>query len=640
MNPLPPADATAPAADLSPEHVRPGLVESAPSSSSDAADDAAAALASGNIAGKLAGETREADGNVAAAADSARNHDDDVAGSGAEGSEGESADGVRRSRGPLGRRRRGRGERPTREDGAARDVQQDNALTAETPVPYVPLAGEGDDVNLLAMAEQPLAHAVLERGRRAAKVALNANSDKLHKVLADAGIGSRRDMEELIGAGRVSVNGAPAHVGQRVMPTDQVRVNGRPLNVRRQSGRAPRVLLYHKVTGEIVSQDDPEKRPTVFDKLPKVSGGRWIAVGRLDFNTEGLLVLTTSGELANRLMHPRYEVEREYAVRVMGELNPEQSQRLLDGVELEDGTARFQRLEDAGGQGANHWYRAVISEGRNREVRRIFEAIGIQVSRLIRIRYGAVQLPRALSRGRFQELAPAWVEAWLHDLGMATEQARPRPGAAPARKGGGTKRGSPIRTAGPRQPDPMISNVDYFTQDPNAGRRGGFGANRGGGNGGGNGAGRSGGNFRGNFDGKPPRAGGPGRQPDPMVSTVNYFTQERGAAPRRGKPGNGPGRANGPRQPDPMASTVNYIAQDPNVTRRGRPGGGKPGGGAGGAGAGGTGGRSGRPGGGNRQPDPMTSTVNYIAQGRGPGQRSGGAGPGAFRRPKTRSGPG
>jgi len=538
----------------------------------------------------------------------------------------EGSDGQRRSRGPHGRRRRGRGERPVREatavEGATTEAATQPAAVA------VPLAGEGEEVNALAMAEHPLAHAVLERGRRAAKVALNANSDKLHKVLADAGIGSRRDMEELIVAGRVSVNGAPAHVGQRVMPTDQVRVNGKPLNVRRQPGRVPRVLLYHKVTGEIVSQDDPEKRPSVFDKLPKVSGARWIAVGRLDFNTEGLLVLTTSGELANRLMHPRYEVEREYAVRVMGELTPEQSQRLQDGVELEDGVARFQRLEDAGGQGANHWYRAVISEGRNREVRRIFEAIGIQVSRLIRIRFGAVQLPRALSRGRFQELAPAWVEAWLHDLGVAGEPARARNGGAPGRKNGGPKRGGPQgRPAAQRQPDPMVSNVNYFAQDPNAARRGGFGGS-GGNGGGGNGNGRAGGNYRGNFEGKPGRAGGGPRQPDPMVSTVNYFTQERGAAPRRGKPGNGPGRANGPRQPDPMASTVNYIAQDPNAPRRGRPGGGKPGAPGGN--------KAGRPGG-NRQPDPMTSTVNYIARGQGPGPRPGG-GPGGFRRPKTRGG--
>jgi 23S rRNA pseudouridine2605 synthase len=610
MNPSLPSDATAPTSELPTEpagHPADALAAHAAGMEQATRASAVALEPAGADEPGDAPDPLDADGNTASP----------------EG-EGEGADSARRSRGPHGRRRRGRAERPVREGQAAEEIP------AEPAPPVLPLAGEGDDVNALAMAEHPLAHAVLERGRRAAKVALNANSDKLHKVLADAGIGSRRDMEELIVAGRVSVNGAPAHVGQRVMPTDQVRVNGRPLNVRRQPGRAPRVLLYHKVSGEIVSQDDPEKRPSVFDKLPKVSGGRWIAVGRLDFNTEGLLVLTTSGELANRLMHPRYEVEREYAVRVMGELNAEQSQRLLDGVELEDGTARFQRLEDAGGQGANHWYRAVISEGRNREVRRIFEAIGIQVSRLIRIRYGAVQLPRSLSRGRFQELAPAWVEAWLHDLGMATEQARPRTGGAPGRKPGGPKRGGPGRPTGQRQPDPMVSNVNYFAQDPNAARRGGFGGSGGGGNnGGGNAGGRAGGNFRGNFEGKPARPAGSGRQPDPMASTASYFTQERGGAPRRGKPGNGPGRSGGPRQPDPMASTVNYIAQDPNGPRRGRPPGGKPGGMPGG--------KAGRPGG-SRQPDPMTSTVNYIARGQGPGQRTGGAGQGNFRRPKTRGG--
>src|SRR5258706_657302 len=171
------------------------------------------------------------------------------------------------------------------------------------------LAATGEDINLSAMAPQPLARDLLERGRRAAKQVENAQSEKLHKVLADAGVGSRRDMEELIIAGRISVNGEPAHIGQRVLASDQVRINGKPLN-RRQSGpaRPPRVLLYHKNAGEIVSQDDPERRPTVFEKLPRVGGGRWIAVGRLDFNSEGLLLFTTSGELANRLMHPRYEI--------------------------------------------------------------------------------------------------------------------------------------------------------------------------------------------------------------------------------------------------------------------------------------------------------------------------------------------
>jgi len=361
-------------------------------------------------------------------------------------------DGERRLRGPLGRRRRGRGERPNRE-GAPTEPRQAEAL--------LPLA-DGEDINVAAMPEQPLPRELLERGRRAAQSALNAQSDKLHKVLADAGIGSRREMEELIVAGRVSVNGQPAHVGQRVLPTDQVRINGKPLQ-RRQPGKPPRVLIYHKPTGEIVSHDDPQSRPSVFERFPKVSGGRWISVGRLDLNTEGLLVVTTSGDLANRMTHPRFEVEREYAVRVVGLLTDEQRQRLLEGVELEDGPARFTRLEDAGGQGVNHWYRAVIKEGRNREIRRMFEAVGLQVSRLIRIRFGSIALPRSLARGRFLELTPGWVEAWLHDLGIGSEAIRGRPGGP--RRAEGPRRGKPAggRPGGAaRQPDPMTSTVSYI----------------------------------------------------------------------------------------------------------------------------------------------------------------------------------
>jgi 23S rRNA pseudouridine2605 synthase len=368
-------------------------------------------------------------------------------------------DGERRLRGPLGRRRRGRGERPNR-DGAPAEARQ-----AE---PLLPLA-DGEEINVAAMPEQPLPRELIERGRRAAQSALNAQSDKLHKVLADAGIGSRREMEELIVAGRVSVNGQPAHVGQRVLPTDQVRINGRPLQ-RRQPGKPPRVLIYHKPTGEIVSHDDPQSRPSVFERFPKVSGGRWISVGRLDLNTEGLLVATTSGDLANRLTHPRFEVEREYAVRVVGLLTDEQRQRLLEGVELDDGAARFARLEDAGGQGVNHWYRAVIKEGRNREIRRMFESVGLQVSRLIRIRFGAIALPRSLARGRFLELTPGWVEAWLHDLGMGSEAVRARPGGP--RRADGPRRGNPAggRSGGaPRQPDPMTSTVSYIANGTHPG---------------------------------------------------------------------------------------------------------------------------------------------------------------------------
>lgn len=240
---------------------------------------------------------------------------------------------------------------------------------------------------------------------------------KLHKVLADAGVGSRRDMEELIIAGRVSVNGEPAHTGQRVAATDQVRINGKLLQ-RKVVQRPPRVMLYHKPTGEIVSQDDPEGRPTVFQSIPMLKGARWVAIGRLDFNTEGLLIFTNSGDLANRMMHPRYGMEREYAVRLLGELTPEQQKQLLEGVPLEDGPASFTALEEAGGEGVNRWYRVVINEGRNREVRRMFEAIGLTVSRLIRTRFGNVCLPSMLKRGRSIELESEEVALLLEKAGM------------------------------------------------------------------------------------------------------------------------------------------------------------------------------------------------------------------------------
>ena len=381
---------------------------------------------------------------------------------------------AREPRGPRGRRRRGRGGRGrSNAPGAMRtaegEVEAEGTAAAAEARPQAPLVlGEGEELNPDGLAPAPLPRELLERGRRAARQAAAAQSEKLQKILADAGIGSRRDMEELIVAGRVSVNGEPAHIGQRVSPTDQVRVNGKPLQ-RKQSGRLPRVLIYHKPPGEIVSQDDPGERPTVFERLPKVSGGRWVAVGRLDFNTEGLLILTTSGDLANRLMHPRYEVEREYAVRVLGELTPEARHRLLEGVALDDGEAKFSRVDDEGGTGANHWYRVTISEGRNREVRRMFSAVGLEVSRLIRVRYGTVQLPRSLARGRFSELSPEWVRAWMHDLGISEEDVRGKGGGKPQGQGG--RRNKPQRQGPPRQPDPMTSTVQYII----AGGRPGFG---------------------------------------------------------------------------------------------------------------------------------------------------------------------
>jgi 23S rRNA pseudouridine2605 synthase len=270
---------------------------------------------------------------------------------------------------------------------------------------------------------------------------LTAEDDapKLHKVLADVGLGSRRDMEELIIAGRVSVNGEPAHIGQRILPTDQVRINGKLLQ-RKVSKKPPRVLVYHKPAGEIVSHNDPEGRPSVFDRLPNMKAAKWLAVGRLDFNTEGLLLFTTSGDLANRLMHPRYGIDREYAVRTLGELEEGMRQKLLNGVELEDGTAQFSKIADGGGEGVNKWYRVTIGEGRNREVRRMFEAIGLTVSRLIRTRYGVMTLPNSLKRGRWEELEENAVRELLAASGMD------KPAAAGSNAGGkprGDRKGAP-----------------------------------------------------------------------------------------------------------------------------------------------------------------------------------------------------
>jgi 23S rRNA pseudouridine2605 synthase len=408
-----------------------------------------------------------------------------------------------RARGPHGRRRRGRG---------GNSGERVQTSSASGPVqPAAPLVGEGEEINPAAMAESALSRDVLERGRRAAKQVLSSQSEKLQKVLADAGVGSRREMEELIIAGRVSVNGQPAHTGQRVTPSEQVRVNGKPLP-RRQPGRLPRVLIYHKPVGEIVTQDDPGQRPTVFEKLPKVSGGRWIAVGRLDLNTEGLMVFTTSGELANRLMHPRYEVEREYAVRVIGQLSEEQRQALLEGVTLEDGPARFSTIEDAGGQGINHWYRVVISEGRNREVRRVFDAVDLTVSRLIRIRFGSIQLPRSLARGRFYELAPEWVQAWVHDLGIGIDEVRQRTGGGQGQgQGHGQGRGGHGHSRNGQQHPGRNGNGPPRSQMPGQGGPQGGQKNR------------------------QPSKNGPPKQPDPMTSSVHYIAAGHGL-PNNGRP--------------------------------------------------------------------------------------------------------
>jgi 23S rRNA pseudouridine2605 synthase len=335
---------------------------------------------------------------------------------------------------------------------------------------------------------------------------------KLHKVLAQAGLGSRLEMEQLILEGRISVNNEPAHIGQRIQFGDQVKVNGKPIRYRIDPPPA-RVIAYHKPVGEVVTHDDPQNRPTVFRKLPRLMQGKWQSVGRLDLNTEGLLLFTSSGELANKLMHPRFGLEREYAVRVLGALSNEEKQKLLDGVRLDDGMASFGSIEDGGGEGSNCWYRVTISEGRNREVRRMLESVGHAVSRLIRIRYGAMVLPRGLKRGAWLELDESDIRALVQAAGA----------------------GRPEAPAEGRLED-----------GPGAGGRGGNKRNRG----------RSG-----------PRVGdGPRRDMSqgapggPRGQKPRRDNGQQGQA--RGSNADGGDRQRGAAQPDPMKTSVGYIGMD------------------------------------------------------------------------------
>lgn len=417
---------------------------------------------------------------------------------------------------------------------------------------------------------------------------------KLHKVLAQAGLGSRLEMEQLILEGRISVNAEPAHIGQRIQFGDTVKVNGKPIRVRIDQP-PPRVIAYHKPAGEVVTHDDPQNRPTVFRRLPKLFQGKWQSVGRLDLNTEGLLLLTSSGELANKLMHPRFGLEREYAVRVLGALSNEEKKRLLEGVTLDDGVAQFGSIEAGGGEGANCWYKVTISEGRNREVRRMFEAVGHAVSRLIRIRYGAMVLPRGLKRGAFVELdendiwaltsAVSRSEARADTRGELASQAQPEGGtlAEPRRSvrqndrprsGAGRSRN---QNADQRGIGPSADATQAFDHRLNGAPRGNMrDANAPGTGNRGRGQGGNGGQ---NARFGPPGAGGPqgqkrrddrgvrnekspgGAQPDPMKTSFGYigadtFTRQRqepGQTQRRGGGSGGNtggfgGSSNGPRR--------------------------------------------------------------------------------------------
>ncbi len=431
---------------------------------------------------------------------------------------------------------------------------------------------------------------------------------KLHKVLAQSGIGSRRDMEQAIVDGLVEVNGQLAHTGQRISFGDQIKVNGKPVRVR-IIPPPPRIIAYHKPTGEVVTNDDPEHRPTVFRRLPRLPQGKWQAVGRLDINTEGLLLFTNSGDLANRLMHPRFGVEREYAVRVLGTLDAESKAMLLEGVTIDGQTASFRSIENGGGEGLNHWYRVVITEGRNREVRKLFDAVDLTVNRLIRIRYGCIVLPRGLKRGVWVDLEDSDIRAIRRLAGGEAEGGPrdPRSNARDAQQAraprgrdkppkGERRDGSPPRPDVPNRDRPFSEGRGPRPPQAEAPLR----------------------TERSNEE-RPPRDDDldddfdPSRIPNPLEQTFdkrfvqNPRTPAGGRNFRTGGGGFGAGgsappaprKGDGPRQPDPMQTSVGYIGGDAFHRKNARGGGGQ-GGGGGGYGGNGGGNSGGGRGGGNR----------------------------------------
>lgn len=416
------------------------------------------------------------------------------------------------------------GARPSRQDGAAREKRKAGAPAVQGYEFEDVVSGRFD-------ADDASAEAV-----PAKRVLLpQVETPKLHKVLAQAGLGSRLEMEQLILEGRISVNNEPAHIGQRIQFGDQVKVNGKPIRYRIDPPPA-RVIAYHKPVGEVVTHDDPQNRPTVFRKLPRLMQGKWQSVGRLDLNTEGLLLFTSSGELANKLMHPRFGLEREYAVRVLGALSNEEKQKLLDGVRLDDGMASFGSIEDGGGEGSNCWYRVTISEGRNREVRRMLESVGHAVSRLIRIRYGAMVLPRGLKRGAWLELDESDIRALVRAAGAGRPEAADGRseeglGADGGRSGNKRNRGrnGPRAGEGPRRD--MSQGGPGGTRGQKSRRDGGQGFDRGNNTG----------------SGDRPRGAA---QPDPMKTSVGYIGMDslsRHRQDKRRPGGGGPRRGGGGR---------------------------------------------------------------------------------------------
>jgi len=513
---------------------------------------------------------------------------------------------------PRKSRNRRRGKRDKDKAAAAAERDAGEAGSGEAPAPraprqqpqpaVVPSTGEVFAHVVSGEYDAEPAEAVEEAGPAKRVLAAEPDAPKLHKVLAQGGIGSRRDMEQMILEGRITVNGEPAHIGQRISYGDQVRVNGKPIKFR-IAPPAPRVIAYHKPVGEVVTHDDPQQRPTVFRKLPRLQQGKWQSVGRLDINTEGLLLFTNSGELANQLMHPRFGVEREYAVRVLGTLDDDSRAKLLEGVEIDGQKAAFKSIEDGGGEGVNHWYRVVIAEGRNREVRKLFDAVGLTVSRLIRIRYGTVVLPRGLKRGVWIDLDDNDVRTIRRLAGGEPRQSRePQEGDGAGKQGrgrrGGNKRGgrggqqggprrdeggarrdeggpipNPLQTTfekrprGPRPeggrrdengpiPNPLQQTYDKRAMQQERNRRRGD-----------------------NLDEDGPI-------PNPLQQTYDKRFVQKPRGPGMGGAGGGRGKKGGgggaPKQPDPMQTSMGYIGADAFLRNKGGGRGGPRGGGGGG----------------------------------------------------------
>lgn len=619
------ADGVAPARKRAPR--RKAVEDAAAQADASSVEQGASALQAESVATPAVAFDAESTGDASGEAQSAD-----------EGGSGGRED--RESRGGRGDRRERRRNRGPRPEGEAQLSGDGASESADEPAAFAEGEDDGTELRLnrrSAMAEQQAsevfaellsgefdkAHEEESEGEDAEasgpyKRVLRPEPDapKLQKVLAQSGVGSRRDIEKMIEEGRIEVNDQVAHIGQRISHGDRVKVAGKPIKVR-IAPPAARILAYHKPVGEVVTHDDPQGRPTVFRRLPRLQNGKWMSVGRLDLNTEGLLLFTNSGELANQLMHPRFGVEREYAVRVLGTLDEASRERLLTGVEIEGQAASFLSVSKGLGEGVNQWYRVVITEGRNREVRKLFDAVGLTVNRLIRVRYGAIVLPRGLRRGVWVELGESDVRAVKSLAGMDRQEQDRGPQGHGKNKGQGPQGQGQHKAQQGQRGGQQGGQHPQGQQGQRGGKQGrGNGQNgpngpHGGPNQGGRPQGQGG---QGGQQGqRPPRSQGADRAPqgphdhdeddhfgpipNPLEQTFDRRFVKSGSKritsgfgrpdqDQGGPQGGGKQQKGAPRQPDPMQTSVGYIGADAYF------GGGRSN--RGGGGGGGGGGRRGR----------------------------------------------